>query len=136
MSIEHIKPEGLFNLDGFSQVVTASPGRLAFIAGQGAFDKDFNLIGAGDLRAQTLQAFANLKIALAAVGATPEDVVSSNIYLVGLTPEAVGTFSGAMSEALDGSPFPPNASTMLGVQSLAMQGMLVEISAIARVASR
>jgi enamine deaminase RidA (YjgF/YER057c/UK114 family) len=133
VSIEHIKPPELFNLDGFSQVVTASPGKLAFIAGQGAFDAEFNLVGAGDLHAQTLQAFKNLRIALAAVGATPEDVVSSNMYIVGLTPEAVNTFARAMNEALDGKPFPPNASTMLGVQSLAMEGMLVEVSAIARI---
>ncbi len=133
MSIEHISPDGLFQLDGFSQVVTASPGKLAFIAGQGAFDPDLKLVGEGDLHAQTLQAFSNLRAALAAVGAGPKDVVSSNMYVVGMNSDAVATFTRAMNEALDGKPFPPNASTMLGVQSLALEGMLVEISAIARI---
>jgi len=133
MSIEHISPDGLFRIDGFSQLVTASPGQLAFIAGQGAFDADFNLIGADDLRAQTLQAFANLRVALASVGAAPEHVVSSTMYVVEMTPEKVNVFARAMNEALDGQPFPPNASSMIGVQSLAMEGMLVEISAIARI---
>jgi enamine deaminase RidA (YjgF/YER057c/UK114 family) len=133
MSIEHISPDGLFQLDGFSQVVTAGAGQFAFIAGQGAFDPDLKLVGEGDLHAQTLQAFSNLRTALAAVGAGPEDVVSSNMYVVGMNADAVDTFTRAMNEALDGKPFPPNASTMLGVQSLAMEGMLVEISAIARV---
>ena len=32
---------------------------------------------------------------------------------------------------LDGEPFPPNAATMVGVQGLAMDGMLVEVSAVA-----
>ena len=41
------------------------------------------------------------------------------------------TFSQAMGQALDGGRFPPNASTMIGVQGLAMEGMLVEISAVA-----
>jgi len=36
-----------------------------------------------------------------------------------------------MAEALDGDTFPPNASTMIGVQGLAMEGMLIEISAVA-----
>ncbi|MEE8166337.1 MAG: RidA family protein [Myxococcota bacterium] len=133
MTIEHISPDGLFQLDGFSQVVTASAGKLAFIAGQGAFDPDLKLVGEGDLHAQTLQAFSNLRVALAAVGAGPEDVVSSNMYVVGMDADAVDTFTRAMNEALDGKPFPPNASTMLGVQSLALGGMLVEISAIARI---
>ena len=36
-----------------------------------------------------------------------------------------------MNEALDGKPFPPNASTLVGLQSLAFPGMLVEICATA-----
>jgi enamine deaminase RidA (YjgF/YER057c/UK114 family) len=131
MSIRHINPSGLFQMDGFTQVVTATGGRLAFIAGQGAFDKDFQLVGEGDYYQQTLQAFRNLKIALEAVGATPEHVVSSTMYVVHMTSEVVDTFVRAMSEALDGRPFSPNASSLIGVESLAAEGMLVEVSAVA-----
>ncbi|MDB3856033.1 RidA family protein [Halieaceae bacterium] len=131
MTIEHINPEGLFKLDGFTQVVSASGSKTIYIAGQGAFDKDFNLMGAGDHFAQTTQAFKNLKIALEAAGATPADVVSSTMYVVGMNEKSVGEFTSAMAKALDGQPFPPNASSMIGVESLAMAGMLVEISAIA-----
>ncbi len=53
------------------------------------------------------------------------------MYIVELTPEKVDTFARAMAEALDGKPFPPNASSMIGVQGLAAEGMLVEISAVA-----
>lgn len=131
MAIEHINPDGLFKLDGFTQVVTASGGKTIYIAGQGAFDKDFNLIGEGDYYAQTTQALNNLKIALEAAGATPSDVVSSTMYVVNMDQHAVEQFTGAMAKVLDGQAFPPNASSMIGVQSLAMPGMLVEISAIA-----
>ena len=132
MSIEHINPEGLFSLQAFSQVVTADAGgRIACIAGQGAFDADFNLVGPGDLHAQTLQAFRNLRTAVEALGGGVEDIVSTNIYIVGIDAQAVETFSQAMGEALDGKGFPPNASTMIGVQALAMEGMLIEISAVA-----
>jgi enamine deaminase RidA (YjgF/YER057c/UK114 family) len=131
MSIRHVNPSGLFQMDGFSQVVTVTGGKLVFIAGQGAFDEEFRLVGEGDYYRQTLQAFRNLIIALESVGATPENVVSSTLYIVHLTPEVTETFVRAMNDALPGRPFPPNASSMIGVESLAAEGMLVEISAVA-----
>ena len=65
MNIQHVNPDGLLSLPEYSQVVVSPPGRLAFIAGQGAFDREFNLVGADDLHAQTVQAFVNLRTALA-----------------------------------------------------------------------
>ncbi len=131
MTIEHINPDSLFNLDGFTQVVSATGGKTIYIAGQGAFDKDFKLVGEGDYYAQTIQALTNLKLALEAGGAVPADIVSSTMYIVGMNEKSVYEFSRAMAKVLDGQPFPPNASSMIGVASLAMEGMLVEISAIA-----
>ena len=132
MTIERVNPNGLFKLEAFTQVVSSDAvGSIAFIAGQGAFDADFKLVGAGDLHAQTVQAFKNLRTAVEAVGGTVGDIVSTNMYIVDISPEKVETFGRAMAEALDGDPFPPNASTMLGVQGLAAEGMLVEISAVA-----
>ncbi|MAG55391.1 MAG: hypothetical protein CMJ83_03785 [Planctomycetes bacterium] len=134
MTIERINPDALFKLDAFTQIVTApASGRLAFIAGQAAFDADFNLVGVGDLHAQTVQAFQNLRAAVESLGGTVDDIVSTNMYIVGLDGEKVDVFGGAMAEALDGKPFPPNASTMIGVQALAAEGMLVEISAVAMI---
>ena len=130
MSIEHVQPPGLFKAEGFSQVVVGTGRRLAFIAGQGAYDAQFNLIGRGDHFAQAVQAFRNLATALDALGATPAQVVSSTMYVVGLTPETLGHFTRAMGQALDGRPFPPNAATLVGVERLALPDMLVEISAV------
>ncbi len=132
MGIERINPDGLFKLEAFSQIVTATGGgQIAFIAGQGAFDADFNLVGPGDLHAQAVQAFKNLRTAVEAIGGSIDHIVSTNMYIVGIDAEKVGLFGRAMAEALDGQPVPPNASTMIGVQGLAMEGMLVEISAVA-----
>ena len=132
MTIRHLNPEGLLRMpDAFSQVVTSPPGRLVFVAGQGAFDAEMKLVGGGDYEAQAQQAFRNLRTALAAVGARPEQVVSSTMYVVNLHPEALAAFARGMGQALDGRPFPPNASTLVGVQSLAFPGMLVEICATA-----
>lgn len=133
MAVSHINPPDLFENPGFSQIVVASPGKLAFIAGQGAFGRDYTLVGENDLYAQTVQAFKNLNCALAAVGATPADVVSTNMYVVGLDAEKTATFVKAMEVALDGERFPPNASTIVGVTQLGDPRMLVEISAIAAI---
>ena len=130
MNIEHIQPRGLFQAEGMSHVVVAT-GRTAYIAGQGAYDEQFQLVGRGDLFKQALQAFSNLRIALQAVGATPQSVVSSTIYIVDLTPEKTELLVRAMGQALDGEPFPPNAATLVGVTQLAYPEMLIEISAIA-----
>ena len=131
MEIERINPKGLFVLDAFTQIVRTTGGRLAFIAGQGAFDEKFKLIGGGDLHAQVVQAFRNLRTAVESIGGKVEQIVSTNMYIVGLDAKKVEIFGKAMAVALDGKPFPPNASTMIGVQSLAGEGMLVEISAFA-----
>jgi enamine deaminase RidA (YjgF/YER057c/UK114 family) len=132
MTIRQLNPEGLFQMpDAFSQVVTSSPGQLVFVAGQGSFDADMKLVGENDYEAQAKQAFQNLRTALAAAGAGPEHVVSSTMYVVNLHPEALAAFARGMNHALDGGPFPPNASTLVGVQSLAFPGMLVEICATA-----
>jgi enamine deaminase RidA (YjgF/YER057c/UK114 family) len=132
MEIERVNPDGLFKLDAFTQIVTAeSAGKVAYIAGQGAFDADFKLVGPGDLHAQTVQAFRNLRTAVESVGGRVDQIVSTTMYVVDITPEKVGVFGRAMAEALDGRPFPPNASSMIGVQGLAAEGMLVEISAVA-----
>ena len=132
MTIRHLNPDGLLQMpDAFSQVVTSPPGRLVFVAGQGAFGADGKIVGPGDYRSQAAQAFRNLRTALAAAGAKPEHVVASTMYVKELHPEALAAFARGMNEALDGKPFPPNASTLVGLQSLAFPGMLVEVCATA-----
>ena len=131
MTKQTINPDTLFKLPGFYQVVTSTGNRTIYVAGQGAYDRDLNLVGEGDIHAQTIQAFKNVSLALAAAGATPDDVVSSVTYVKGLTPRLTGQFVEAMNVALDGKPFPANATSLIGVESLADPGMLVEISVVA-----
>ena len=64
-------------------VEITGPGRIVYIAGQLGLKPDGKI--AGDFRAQAVQAFENLKAALAAVGATFDDVVKLNNYLVDIT---------------------------------------------------
>ena len=112
---------------GFSQAVEQRTARSLHVSGQVAWDKDYNLIGPGDVGAQARQALANLKHILAAAGATPADVVRLRIYVVGYTPdklEAIGPEIAAFFGSAE-----PAASTLIGVQALARPEFLIEIEA-------
>jgi enamine deaminase RidA (YjgF/YER057c/UK114 family) len=131
VAIEHIDPPDLMEPQGYSQIVTARGGKTIYIAGQGAYDADGNLVGGGDHHAQTVRAVSNLLIALEAAGATPEDVVKMTIYIVDLGPEALSAFLRGVKDATQDRPLPPTASTLVGVERLAWDGMLIEIEAVA-----
>ena len=76
-----MNPPAIAKPGGYSHVVEITgPGRIVYIAGQLGLKPNGNI--AGDFRAQAVQAFENLKAALAAVGATFDDVVKLNNYLV------------------------------------------------------
>lgn len=132
MEKKYINPDTLMTPRGYTHVVTVSgASKMVFVSGQVAIDKEGKLVGSGDLKAQILQAGANLKAALAAAGATPGDIVKTNTYIVNYKQSDYS----AMREAR-ASLFPagePPASTLVGVTSLAVDGLMVEMEAIAAV---
>lgn len=133
--IEHIQPDGLFPSArfGFTQVVTSPPGKLVFVSGQVAWDRDLKLVGGDDLAAQAEQALENLGTALAAAGATPADVTALRVYIVNYQPEDAAKLGAPFSRFFEG--IEPPASTWIGVQSLAAPGLRIEIEASAVVQS-
>ena len=70
----------------YSQAVRVETGDAVWIhvSGQIAIDREGNLVGPGDLRAQTRQVFENLKAILEANGATFADAVKIGTYLTTL----------------------------------------------------
>ena len=113
---------------GYSHVVSAS-GKMIFVAGQISVDKSGNMVGAGDLRAQTVQVLENVKAALAAAGATFADVVKQNTYVVNLNAEALPIIREVRSQFLPAEN--PPASTLVGVTALAIDGLLIEVEVVA-----
>src|SRR5688500_27345 len=67
--VRFTNPPTLSTPTGYTHVVEVNRGRTVYIAGQIAFDKSGNIVGAGDFKAQTRQVFENLKAALAVAGA-------------------------------------------------------------------
>jgi enamine deaminase RidA (YjgF/YER057c/UK114 family) len=126
--IQYLKPEGLFNVPSFSQVTVARPGTLVFVSGQISWDDNGRML-AGDLRAQTEATFENLKIALAAAGATFDDVAKLTIYVKNLDTRKWREVSEVRSRYL--STERPPASTMVGITSLVYDEALIEIEAYA-----
>lgn len=126
---EFLKPEGLAPANGYTHVVAAKPGRLVFIAGQVANDAKGNLVGKGDLRAQTRQVFENLKTALAAAGASFDDVVKITWYVKGYKPADLPTLREVRNAYVNKEN--PPASTLVGVASLFQDEYLIEVEAIA-----
>ena len=132
MSIQKINPPTLLKFDGLAQVVVAAGGgSTVYIAGQSAYTNTFELVGAGDYRAQATQALHNLRTAVEAAGGTVENIVSSTVYIKGLIGQASEQVMAAMATAIDGKPFPAHAFSMIGVEALSGPELLVEISAIA-----
>ena len=86
MEKKFINPPTLAAPRGYTHAVTATSGKTVFISGQVAFNVKGELVGKGDLRAQTQQVYENLKNALAAAGATTADVVKLNSYVVDFKP--------------------------------------------------
>ncbi len=127
--IERINPSTLSAPRGYTHVTSARGQRLVYLSGQIAFDSSGQLVGRGDFRAQAEQVFANLKHALEAANATFADLIKWNIYVVGNMAEARPILIEVRDRFLAGTQ--PPASTLVGVTALALEGLLLEIEAVA-----
>jgi enamine deaminase RidA (YjgF/YER057c/UK114 family) len=126
-----LNPPGLSKPPGYSHVVeVAGPARMIYIAGQLGLDTEGKVVGApGDFRAQATQAFENLKIALAAVGAGLDDVVKITNYLTDMSHLSI--FRDVRDKYLNVAA--PPASTTIEISKFARDGALFEIEAVALV---
>jgi len=124
--IKRTNPPELSKPTGYTHVVEATGGKTVYVAGQVALDKDGNLVGAGDMKAQAEQVFKNLQAALGVAGATFKDVVKMNTYVTDLTQvQAVRDIRARYFG--DTAP----ASTLVQVVRLARPELLIEVEVIA-----
>ena len=131
MEKKFINPPTLSTPRGYTHVVTATGGKMIFIAGQVAWDAKGEIAGKGDLPAQATQVYENLKSALAAAGATFTDVVKMNTYIVNFKAADLPIIREVRAKYFLQENLP--ASTLVGVQALAVDGLLIEVEAIAMV---
>lgn len=132
MHAEFINPKSLCQTRGWTHVVAASGGKTIHISGQTGINAAGEVVGKGDLKRQTEQTFENLRLALAAAGATWNDVVATRLYIVNLKPEHVPIIREVRSRYVSAEH--PPASTLVGVSALVGADWLIEIEATAVVA--
>jgi reactive intermediate/imine deaminase len=122
-----LNPEALPPPAGYSHVVDVAAGRLVYISGQVPLDWNGDLVGAGEVAAQTRQVFENLSTALAEAGASWSDVVKLGYFLVDVA--HLQTVRSIRDEYVDTER--PPASTLVEVKRLFRDDVLIEIEAIA-----
>lgn len=127
MKNEFSNPDGISKPTGYTHVVTTDARKTVFISGQIGLDAQGNV--QQGLRAQTVQVFENLKTALGSVGATFDNVVKVTTLIVNYKPEDRAILREIRSQYFSAQQ--PPASTLIGVQALALPELLIEIEAIA-----
>lgn len=114
---------------GYTHVVVSGPGKTLYISGQVPVNDAGQIVGAGDLKAQTQQVFENLRYCLRFSGANFEDIVKMTTYVVNYKPSDIDIVREVRKGYL--SKENPPASTLVGVQALAHPEYMIEIEVIA-----
>jgi enamine deaminase RidA (YjgF/YER057c/UK114 family) len=105
--------------------------KLIWVSGQLAFDERNELVGAGDVRAQTEQCMVNVERNLTALGASIDDVVQVTVFVKDMS------HLQAIHEVRLRHFSPPYpTSTLVAVSGFVHPEALIEINAVAAVRAR
>jgi len=127
--LKHINPKTMHKNPAFSQgIVIPATASLLLIGGQNAVDGKGEVVGKGDIGAQTTKAVDNLITVLEAAGGTLEDLVRVGLILRDDADLKAG-FSAWMERAGE-LKNPPTVTTAI-VSQLANPDYLIEIEATA-----
>ena len=113
----------------FSNAVRVRGCDFLFVSGQLAFDDKMNIVGVGDMEAQTRQVLKNVGKVLQVGGATFADVVRVQVFVTDL--QNFRAVHDVRLEYFDSDQLP--ASTLVQVAGLAHEDALIEIDAVAAI---
>jgi enamine deaminase RidA (YjgF/YER057c/UK114 family) len=123
---ENLFPAGLSTPTGhWTTVTTARPGKLVFVSGLVAKNADGEIVGVGDVRAQTRQVCENLKLAMEAAGGTLKDIVRVDVFI-----KEMAGFKDIHEIRRQYFGDNPPASTMVAITAFTHPDLLIEINAI------
>ncbi len=126
---DRLDPPGLLKIPEMVNVTVATGSRIIHISGQTAVDAEGKVVGSTHLD-QSRLAFENLRVALESAGATLADVAKFTIFMVDYSWDALEALMAAAKDVF-GEQYPLTANTLVGVSSLWLPELLVEIEAIA-----
>ncbi len=126
MALAFDPPGTMTPFGAFSQAAWQPEGRVLHVSGQVSVDQHGEIVGAGDIEAQTRQTLANVGTILAHAGATFDDVVA---VLVHVTEMSGLDAIHKVRRELFKPPYP--ASTLVQVSALVWPELLIEITAVA-----
>ena len=127
--VQYLNPDTLHQNPAFTNIIVVTGSvKTLYIGGQNALDASGNIVGKGDLKAQTEQVLRNIQAALSAGGAEPRHIIKWNLYVLPGQPIQVGF--EAFQQFWGRQPNPP-AITMAFVAGLANPDFLLEMDVIA-----
>jgi 2-iminobutanoate/2-iminopropanoate deaminase len=112
----------------FSMGVIAGSGQVVHLKGQVALDRAGQVVGAGDMRAQTRQVLENIRSVLAHVGGVMADVASLTHYVTDIKRFME---TGDIRREFFAPPYP--VTTTVQVAALYRPEIVVEITALAEI---
>ncbi|MEV8017220.1 RidA family protein [Streptomyces sp. NPDC086554] len=129
MPLHRLNPAELSPPTGFSHAVTATGGRIVFLAGQTALDADGKIVGT-TLPEQFEQALANLLTALRHAGGTPADLARVTVYATDIADYREQAHElGRIWRRLAGRDYP--AMAVIGAVRLWDEQCMVELDGVA-----
>jgi reactive intermediate/imine deaminase len=120
-------PQSMPPTNGYTQVVEVRNGRTVYVSGQVAINQNGELVGQGDLAAQTRQVFENIKVGLGDSKVSFDDVVKLTFFLTDISQMQVVR---DIRDMYVNTKNPP-ASSAVEVSKLVNDHFLIEIEAIA-----
>lgn len=129
--IQYTNPKGIFDPTPFAfshSTIASGKGSYVFISGQsGGEGLEHKL--SKDFRMQVKTALQNLNTVLTSSQLTTDDVLKITILIVDHDQEKLKIWTEEMQKVWKNNQFP--ASTLIPVPKLALDGMLIEVDAIA-----
>jgi enamine deaminase RidA (YjgF/YER057c/UK114 family) len=126
MTRRHLSPSSLAPGPGYSHGVTVSGGHTTWTAGQVAINAEGDLVGEGDIIAQTRQVFRNIEAVLGDAGAAWHDVVKLTYFVTDVS--RLEEIRSVRNEFVDPDRLP--ASTLVQVAALVRPEFLIEVEAV------
>ncbi|MEV0594509.1 RidA family protein [Nonomuraea cavernae] len=130
-AITLIRSASLSDVAEYAYAATApAESRLIFLAGACPLNEDGSTAAIGDYAGQAAKAIENMRVALAASGASLRDVINTRVLVASTRQEDLVSAWRVVRDSFGDHDVP---STLMGVTVLGYANQLVEIEAVAAV---